>query len=96
MTLDEFKTSTTLAAPPNGLDQALKALWYDGQGDWHRAHDLADAINTRDGAWIHAYLHRKEGDTWNADYWYRRASRTRPNISLEAEWENLVEYFLTR
>ena len=95
MTLDEFKASTSLTTPPKGLNKLLKALWFDGHGDWDQAHDLADSISTNDAAWVHAYLHRKEGDIWNADYWYRRASRSRPNVSLEEEWENLVKYFLT-
>ena len=94
MTFDEFKASTTLASPPNGLSQLLKALWFDRHGDWDQAHDLADSLATRDAAWVHAYLHRKEGDIWNADYWYRRAGKTRPGASLEQEWESLVKYFL--
>ena len=72
----------------------LKALWYDGQGNWNSAHELVDQLGGEKAAWIHAYLHRKEGDMWNADYWYRRAHKSRPNISLEEEWEQLVKHFI--
>ncbi len=72
----------------------LKSLWYDAKGDWKTAHDLVDQLPGLEAAWVHAYLHRKEGDIWNADYWYAKAKKTRPNISLEAEWESLVTYFL--
>jgi len=72
----------------------LKSLWYDAKGDWKTAHGLVDQLPGLEAAWVHAYLHRKEGDIWNADYWYAKAKKTRPNISLEAEWESLVTYFL--
>ena len=71
----------------------LKALWYDGKGDWKKAHDQVDHLSGKAAARIHAYLHRKEGDLWNADYWYSKAGEKRPNLSLEEEWEGLVERF---
>ena len=72
----------------------LKALWYDGNGDWGKAHDQVDSLDGQPAARIHAYLHRKEGDQWNADYWYRRAGEVRPNLSLEQEWEELLSRYL--
>lgn len=72
----------------------LLALWYDGQGDWKSAHDQVDQLPGESAARIHAYLHRKEGDQWNADYWYSKAGEKRPDLSLEEEWETLVLRFL--
>ncbi|MEB2775165.1 hypothetical protein SYJ56_07590 [Algoriphagus sp. D3-2-R+10] len=72
----------------------LKALWYDGNGDWEKAHDQVDSLDGKPAARIHAYLHRKEGDQWNADYWYKRAGTPRPNSSLEEEWEDLLSQYL--
>ncbi|MFM6937266.1 MAG: hypothetical protein ACKOXH_06220 [Aquirufa sp.] len=71
----------------------LASLWYDAQGDWDQAHAQVDHLSGRDAAWVHAYLHRKEGDLWNADYWYARAQKKRPSCTLEAEWESLVLHF---
>lgn len=90
MSLDEFKNSLKAAAPENGMSAPLKALWYDAKGNWQKSHDLVDGPEGKIYARIHAYLHRREGDIWNADYWYRRASETRPDISLDEEWEMLV------
>lgn len=69
-------------------------MWHDGKGDWEGAHDIAQEANTPDHCWIHAYLHRKEGDDWNAGYWYNRARRPVPTVSLDAEWANIVKTFL--
>lgn len=92
----DFTKSLTDGAIPNGLPLHLQALWYDGYGDWKTAHDLIDQISGKDAALVHAYLHRKEGDIWNADYWYSRAGSKRPHFSLEQEWEQLVELFLSQ
>jgi hypothetical protein len=94
VTATEFKNSLSGSVPPTGSD-LLKALWHDARGDWHTAHDLAQDIHTTEGSWIHAYLHRKEGDYSNARYWYQRANQVMPAVSLEQEWENLVSYFLS-
>ncbi len=94
MTFDSFKKSIDSVEPPKGIDTRLRALWYDGKGDWHMAHTIAQDINTTDGSWIHAYLHRKEGDEGNAAYWYRRAGKRFPDITLDEEWKALVEEFL--
>ncbi len=96
MTLSEFKATLSENAPPANLDVLLQALWHDANGDWHKAHELAQDIANADGSWVHAYLHRKEGDLSNASYWYSRAGRQRPDISLEEEWERIAEEFLER
>ena len=88
-----FRESVALDAPDPALTPILKSLWYDAKGDWKRAHDFVDGLSGADAAWVHAYLHRKEGDSWNADYWYARAKKTRPACSSEEEWESLVAHF---
>ncbi|MDB5156612.1 MAG: hypothetical protein JWR50_1319 [Mucilaginibacter sp.] len=93
-TLTEFKESLNLEQPVSGLSAQLKSLWYDGKGDWHQAHALVDHLTDRESAWVHAYLHRKEGDIPNADYWYSKARQSRPNLPLKEEWEQLVIHFL--
>jgi hypothetical protein len=93
-TLSEFKASLNSDHPDTELSAQLKSLWYDGKGDWHQAHAQVDQLTDQASAWVHAYLHRKEGDIWNADYWYNKARQTRPNMSLEKEWEQLVLQFL--
>jgi len=94
--LAAFRESLGLDAPPAGLATALEALWWDGKGDWDTAHARAMAIDDADGALVHAYLHRKEGDLPNAEYWYRRAGRATFIGRLEAEWDALVDEFLSR
>jgi hypothetical protein len=91
MTVEEFRETLTLAEPPSELQAPLAALWWDARGDWARAHGMVDDLETPDAMAVHAYLHRKEGVEWNADYWYRRAGRKFRRPTLEAEWEALVE-----
>lgn len=93
MTAQEFRASTA-GSEPGSVTSPLRALWHDARGDWHTAHQIAQACDTTDGAWVHAYLHRKEGDLGNARYWYRRANRQEASGSLEAEWDELVEALL--
>jgi len=94
MTFTEF-TSFLGSTHIDTEDQILKALWLDASGKWKEAHAIIDPMSSRDASWVHAYLHRKEGDIWNADYWYRRADRIRPSTSLEEEWESIVRHFTT-
>jgi len=94
MDLQSFEQSIVDPQPPDGLGLALQALWWDAKGDWDKAHDCAQAREDAAGNPVHAYLHRKEGDTGNADYWYSRAGKKRPFVSLEQEWEDLVKVFL--
>jgi hypothetical protein len=96
MTIEEFKSSLKNNEPPDGLTPLLKALWYDANGDWKNAHETAQEISTYDGSWVHAYLHRKEGDLSNASYWYLRAGRIMPDMSLEIEWEKILTELLGR
>jgi hypothetical protein len=91
MQLDAFRSSLIGKEPPDELTAPLSALWWDAKGDWARAHALVDDLETQDGMAVHAYLHRKEGETWNADYWYKRVGRTFYRETLEEEWEALVE-----
>ena len=91
MTADEFRASLSLDVPPEGLNPPLAALWWDAKGDWARAHGMVDDLDTTDAMAVHAYLHRKEGVEWNADYWYKRAGRKFKRATLEEEWEALVE-----
>jgi len=93
MTFSEFIGSVKDGSPPNN-NIMLKGLWYDKKGNWNKAHELIDGFPGDDAAWIHAYLHRKEGDLWNAKYWYSRANRDMPDSTLDQEWEELVRYFL--
>ena len=90
MTLEEFTATLSSRLPPAGVRPALIALWHDGRGDWDAAHRTAQEIDDAEGAWIHAYLHRKEGDAGNAAYWYRRAGKPVAASSLEAEWSAIA------
>ncbi len=80
--------------PGKNLSPELRALWHDAKGDWKLAHDQVDHLTSKSASRVHAYLHRKEGDSWNADYWYRKAGEKRPEISLDEEWEELAQRFL--
>ncbi len=90
MTLEEFKDSLQGDAPPAGCSDLLQAMWFDARGDWEKAHNIAQDIDNADGSRVHGYLHRKEGDEWNASYWYRRAGQPFPKVSLDEEWEQIV------
>jgi hypothetical protein len=94
MKIEEFKTSLKQDQPPAGITTSLTALWYAGKGNWEQAHTIAQDIPTRDGSWVHAFLHRQEGDEGNANYWYNRADRVNPGGSLDAEWEGIVREML--
>lgn len=91
----EFKMSLEKDRPDSNMSVQLRALWYDAKGDWHTAHNQVDHLGDVSSARIHAYLHRKEGDIWNADYWYAKAGEKRPQLSLDQEWEELVQRFLS-
>ena len=94
MTLQEFRDSIEAAAPPANLSAPLAGLWWDAKGDWARAHEMVDSLETAEGMAVHAYLHRKEGDASNAAYWYQKAGRDHGRETLEAEWNALVEWLL--
>lgn len=94
MTLAVFKSTLNEEQAPAGITSSLAALWYDAKGDWEQAHAIAQDLPTTEGAWVHAYLHRKEGDDWNASYWYNRAGRSMPDCTLDKEWEDIAKAFL--
>jgi hypothetical protein len=94
MDLSGFRKSVARDSPPSGLSEAVQALWWDAKGDWDKAHNCAQAQDDEIGAWVHAYLHRKEGDPDNAGYWYRRARKTPATGTLEAEWSQIAESLL--
>jgi hypothetical protein len=94
VTLDEFRATLRDAQPPD-VSPALVALWHDARGDWEASHDVAQNIDDASGSWVHAYLHRKEGDLGNAGYWYRRAARPAATGSLDDEWARIVSALLT-
>jgi hypothetical protein len=91
MRAEEFRATLGATEPPAGLPAPMEALWWDAKGDWARAHSLVDELETADGMAVHAYLHRKEGEAWNADYWYARVGSRFRRETLEEEWEGLVE-----
>jgi hypothetical protein len=94
MTAEEFRATLSSSEPPGGLAAPLAALWWDAKGDWARAHGMVDDLDTRDGMAVHAYLHRKEGVEWNAEYWYQRAGKKFHRPALDEEWEALVQGLL--
>ena len=97
MTLSDLKASVSASAPPANLAPALVALWHDAKGDWKTAHEVAQDVDDKDGgAWVHAYLHRKEGDDTNAAYWYRRAAQPVSRASFDAEWDQIAAALLAR
>lgn len=94
--LATFRSSLQQPEPPPGVPPLVTALWWDAQGDWNRAHSIAQTIEGADAAWVHAYLHRREGDTANAGYWYRRAGQPGASSAFEAEREAIVQALLDR
>ena len=90
----DFQETLDLSKPPSDWPLALKAMWFDATGDWEASHDIAQDMHDSLGSWLHAYLHRKEGDRFNAGYWYRLAGKTYPEMSLDAELKVIVEFIL--
>ena len=91
ISFEDFRATLDEAALPAGVRPALAAMWQDAKGDWQAAHRLAQSEDNADGAWVHAYLHRKEGDASNAGYWYRQASKPVAKVSLSEEWRAIVQ-----
>jgi hypothetical protein len=94
MNLSEFRATLEAGSPPRGLAKVLQALWHEAKGDWDRAHTLVQILRGKQAAAVHAYLHRREGDLSNADYWYERAGVERTRGALDKEWASLVETLL--
>ena len=98
MNFEDFLNSLSASAPPAGSSVYLRSLWYDGKGDWEKSHTIIQDVPDKTASWIHAYLHRKEGDDGNAGYWYSRAGRAMPakGITLEAEWADIARELIAR
>ena len=90
----DFRTSLSDAAPAPDLDAPLAGLWWAAKGSWDQAHKIVQDESSADAAWVHAYLHRVEGDLGNAGYWYRQAGRPVATDSPESEWERIVAALL--
>jgi len=95
MNFQEFRESLSKDAPPEGSSPALAGLWWDAKGDWAKAHESAQEDEGPAGAWVHAYLHRKEGDLSNAAYWYNRAGKATAKGSFTAEWDEISASLLS-
>ena len=95
-TAAQFQNSLSDKVPPDDFNAPLQALWWARKGDWERAHKIVMDDESKEAAWVHAYLHRVEGDLPNARYWYRRAGQKPGEGALEAEWAGLVKDFLPR
>lgn len=96
ITLQTLEASLRDDAPPPGLSRPLQALWHEAKGDWSAAHELAQSGDDAESAWVHAYLHRVEGDLANAGYWYRRAGRPLSDQPLREEWAAIAAALLGR
>ena len=94
MNFETFQQSLITDTPPADSSVYLQSLWHDGKGDWEQAHTIIQDVPDKKAAWIHAYLHRREGDVWNANYWYTKADKRMPGYSLEQEWEEIVKAML--
>ncbi|MBT9330786.1 hypothetical protein D0Y96_006990 [Acidipila sp. 4G-K13] len=94
MNASDFRRTLDQNEPPAGLPPLAEALWREAHGEWDRAHQIAQDVPGRDGAWVHAYLHRKDGDTSNAGYWYGQAGRPLPEMTFDEEWEQIAAALL--
>jgi hypothetical protein len=94
MNFEQFRASLARDVPPSELNHALAGLWWDAKGQWAKAHESAQQDEGPAGAWVHAYLHRKEGDLSNAAYWYRRAGKPVAGGSLQEEWSEITASLL--
>lgn len=94
MTLEDFVRAVDASDAPAGIDGVLRALWLDARGQWDAAHRVVQEMDTQSAAWVHAYLHRKEGDEGNAGYWYRRAGKPHARTALDDEWRDIARTLL--
>ena len=94
MDLTHFKKILHAKEPPHNFSNLLKAMWLVANKRWNEAHVIAQEENSLDGSWVHAYLHREEGDIGNASYWYARAGREVPDVTLDREWDEIVLFLL--
>jgi hypothetical protein len=91
MNYTEFQLSLKQDVPPPDVSPALQAMWHQGKGNWEAAHHLAQSQKNSLGSWVHAHLHRVEGDKGNAAYWYRLAGKPICTSGLSDEWEEIVK-----
>ncbi|GAA3852164.1 hypothetical protein AFIC_001447 [[Pseudomonas] carboxydohydrogena] len=96
MSISDLKASLAQTSPPANLSHPLTALWWVAKGNWEQAHSLAQQTPTADGAWVHAHIHRVEGDLGNAGYWYGRAGKPVSSEPLETEWDQIASELLGR
>jgi len=96
MTITEFKATTSNPRPPAGLSIPLQALWHAAKGDWDKAHETVQDDPSAESAWVHAHLHKQEGDQSNARYWYARSPRNTFNLTLQEEWEEIAKTLLAK
>jgi len=94
MTFEDFQQSLGAKEPPSELTSALAGLWWDATGDWAHAHESVQQANGSDSSWVHAYLHRKQGDRENAAGWYSRAGKLFCEQSLNEEWGDIARKLL--
>ena len=94
MDITAFKVTLGADSPPEGLSLAVQALWQVAKGDWDQAHKLAQDQDDGAGAWVHAHLHRVEGDLRNAGHWYRKANREVSEAPLPKEWDEIAAALL--
>ena len=94
MTLEQFRRTLAKSGPPAEMSAPLASLWWAAKGDWERAHGIVMDAGGKEAAWVHAYLHRVEGDLANARYWYGQAGRKAPNAPLATEWEDIARSLL--
>jgi len=90
-----FQYTLDMGHPPVDFSEGLKALWWDAKGEWDTAHKIVQDLNDQEAAWVHAYLHRKEGDESNASYWYGNAGKEKPDLSIHDEFQEIVSALLT-
>ena len=94
MTINQYLASLAKDSPPKGISPYLKALWLERRGDWKQAHEIVQEIDDSTAAWLHAYIHRREGDQNNAAYWYAQANKPVSQATLDDEWTEIVEALL--
>lgn len=92
----EFEETLSNSKPNSDWSEALQAMWYDANGNWEASHDIAQEMHNSLGSWIHGYLHRKEGDEWNAGYWYRQANKPFPKTTLAQEHREITDFILNQ
>ena len=92
----QFNHTLDMAKPPENFHDVLKALWWERKDHWDIAHEIVKNLKDEDAAWVHAYLHRKEGDQYNSSFWYKKANRKFPDVELNEEFREITKLFLEK